>query len=71
MSDRSQTRNCQIARHSVPNGPPRYIENLTPGDFSVVARQLRHVPASGADELVGRLALEAAAKPGGMSRIGF
>lgn len=47
------------------------LENLTPGDFAVVARQLRHAPARDAEELVERLALEARAKPGGMARIGF
>ena len=46
------------------------IRSLTPGDFAVVARQLRHAPARGAEEIVDRLQLEAAVKPKG-GRIGF
>jgi SpoVK/Ycf46/Vps4 family AAA+-type ATPase len=47
------------------------IESLTPGDFWVVARQLRHAPAKGADDLLNRLRIEASAKPGGFYRMGF
>ncbi|WP_326522778.1 AAA family ATPase [Sphingomonas sp.] len=47
------------------------IDNLTPGDFAVVARQLRHLPADGADVIVERLRGEAAAKGAGGGRIGF
>lgn len=47
------------------------VANLTPGDFAVVARQLRWTPAASAEELVERLRLEAAAKPEGGGRIGF
>ena len=47
------------------------LVNLTPGDFSVVARQLRHAPVRNASELVERLRQEASVKPGGMARIGF
>ena len=47
------------------------IRNLTAGDFALVARQLRHAPASCGEEIVERLRAEAAAKPGAMSRIGF
>jgi transitional endoplasmic reticulum ATPase len=47
------------------------IERLTPGDFAVVARQLRHFPAACTEEIVTRLASEVAAKPGAMGRIGF
>ncbi|MGF1594458.1 MAG: AAA family ATPase [Kiloniellaceae bacterium] len=54
--------------------PPRLAEvaGLTPGDFAVVARQLRfqQQPASG-DVIVGLLEREAAAKPGLPGRIGF
>jgi len=47
------------------------IRGLTPGDFAVVARQLRHAPAFGAEEIVERLRMEAAAKPEAGGRIGF
>jgi SpoVK/Ycf46/Vps4 family AAA+-type ATPase len=47
------------------------LRNLTPGDFAVVARQLRHAPARDAGDVVDRLRLEADAKPGGVGRIGF
>lgn len=47
------------------------LGNLTPGDFAVVARQLRHVPAADAEEIVARLADECRAKPGSLGRIGF
>ena len=47
------------------------VGGLTPGDFAVVARQLRFAPARGAEDLVERLRCEAAAKPGCTGRIGF
>ncbi len=47
------------------------VEGLTPGDFAVVARQLRHWPAADALELVDRLRSEAAVKPGQSVRLGF
>jgi AAA+ superfamily predicted ATPase len=47
------------------------VRRLTPGDFALVCRQLRHRPAAGAAEIVARLAQEAAAKPGGSGKIGF
>ncbi|NYT43089.1 AAA family ATPase [Sphingomonas sp. R-74633] len=50
---------------------PARLEGLTPGDFAVVARQLRHRPASGAADIVARLRGEAAARPGAASPIGF
>jgi transitional endoplasmic reticulum ATPase len=48
------------------------LEGLTPGDFAVVARQLRYARqpvASG--EIIERLSAERAAKPGVSGRIGF
>lgn len=50
---------------------PAGLDGLTPGDFAVVARQLRHRPASGAADIVARLKAEAAARPGAASPIGF
>ena len=47
------------------------LRNLTPGDFSVVARQLRHAPSDDAVEIVDRLRLESVVKPERSSRIGF
>lgn len=47
------------------------VRRLTPGDFAVVRRQLRHRPAANAEEIVARLADEVAAKPGGAGKIGF
>ena len=47
------------------------LANLTPGDFAVVARQLRHAPAAGAADLLDRLRAEADAKPEAAARIGF
>jgi SpoVK/Ycf46/Vps4 family AAA+-type ATPase len=46
------------------------VRRLTPGDFAVVRRQLRHRPAADATEIVARLAQEVAAKPGS-GKIGF
>lgn len=47
------------------------VRGLTPGDFAVVARQLRHAPARDAGEIVERLRAEAAAKGEVGGRIGF
>ncbi len=48
------------------------IAGLTPGDFAVVARQLRFQnDAASPEAIVGLLAKEAAAKPGTPGRIGF
>jgi hypothetical protein len=47
------------------------LRNLTPGDFAVVARQLRYRPTAEPAEIVERLALEAAAKPERGAPIGF
>ncbi len=48
------------------------IAGLTPGDFAVVARQIRFDGTRhDSDDLVERLAREAAAKPAGRRRIGF
>jgi len=46
------------------------LRNLTPGDFAVVARQLRHAPAADADEIVARLQDESLAKGTGV-QMGF
>jgi AAA+ superfamily predicted ATPase len=45
--------------------------NLTPGDFAVVARQLRHAPAQDAEAILERLRGESRVKPDAMARIGF
>ncbi len=47
------------------------VNRLTPGDFAVVARQLRHDPAAHAREIVERLRREVAAKPEAAGRLGF
>jgi SpoVK/Ycf46/Vps4 family AAA+-type ATPase len=47
------------------------VPRLTPGDFAVVRRQLRHDPARDAEEIVARLKAEVAMKPGHRQRIGF
>ncbi|WP_288459787.1 AAA family ATPase [uncultured Sphingomonas sp.] len=49
----------------------RTVEGLTPGDFAVVARQLRHWPAADAADLVTRLQGEVEARPGTSVRLGF
>ncbi len=46
------------------------VTNLTPGDFAAVHRQLPYAPHGGAEDLVNRLAQEAAWRPDS-SRIGF
>ena len=47
------------------------LTKLTPGDFAVVARQLRHAPAVDAAEICRRLHEECLAKPEGGGRMGF
>lgn len=47
------------------------LRNLTPGDFAVVARQLRRAPARSPGEIVDRLELESMAKPDRGARMGF
>jgi SpoVK/Ycf46/Vps4 family AAA+-type ATPase len=47
------------------------VRGLTPGDFAVVARQLRHHPANGAEDIVARLRAEVEAKRGPAGPIGF
>jgi SpoVK/Ycf46/Vps4 family AAA+-type ATPase len=47
------------------------VRGLTPGDFAVVARQLRHAPVDNDAELVARLAAEVRARPEAKARIGF
>ncbi len=47
------------------------LTNLTPGDFSVVARQVRRTGEREATDLLERLRSEAEAKPGMAARIGF
>ena len=47
------------------------IGGLTPGDFALVARQLRYRPEAGAAEIVALLEAEARAKPEPCERIGF
>jgi len=49
----------------------REVRGLTPGDFAVVARQLRYRPEATAAEIVGLLEAEAHAKPEGGGAIGF
>jgi len=47
------------------------LSGLTPGDFAVVARQLRWTGSASPADLVEMLRIEAACKPGGGGRIGF
>lgn len=47
------------------------LSNLTPGDFAVVARQLRHAPAADAKAIVERLRDESRVKPEAGIRVGF
>ncbi len=47
------------------------LRNLTPGDFAVVARQLRHAPAADAETIVARLRDESRVKPDTGVKIGF
>jgi AAA+ superfamily predicted ATPase len=65
--------NRAFARFFALSAPPTLeaIRNLTPGDFAVVAKQLRHSKPMSAQEIVARLALEAGSKAGVQHRIGF
>ena len=47
------------------------LRNLTPGDFAVVARQLRHAPAKDAQGVLERLRDESRVKPEVGAKIGF
>ncbi len=47
------------------------LTNLTPGDFAVVARQLRHAPAKDARTILDRLRDESRVKPEAGAKIGF
>jgi AAA+ superfamily predicted ATPase len=47
------------------------LTNLTPGDFALVARQLRHRPAASAAAILDRLRVEAQAKPESGGSLGF
>ncbi|WP_443749638.1 AAA family ATPase [Asticcacaulis solisilvae] len=47
------------------------LRNLTPGDFAVVARQLRHAPAKDAQAVLERLRDESRVKPETGVKIGF
>lgn len=47
------------------------LTNLTPGDFALVARQLRHVKGADAGAILERLQCEADHKPEGGSAMGF
>lgn len=47
------------------------LRGLTPGDYALVARQLRYAPAADAEEIVARLAAEVALKRAPATRIGF
>ncbi len=47
------------------------LRNLTPGDFAVVARQLRHAPAKDAQAILERLRDESRVKPDTGAKIGF
>jgi SpoVK/Ycf46/Vps4 family AAA+-type ATPase len=47
------------------------LKNLTPGDFAVVARQLRHAPAKDAQAILDRLRDESRVKPEAGAKIGF
>lgn len=47
------------------------VAGLTPGDFAVVARQLRYRDAASASEILGLLEAEARAKPEPATPIGF
>jgi len=55
---------------AAPTGLAR-LSGLTPGDFAVVARQVRVTGPLPAGDLLARLEAELAVKPGGMATIGF
>jgi len=47
------------------------LNNLTPGDFAVVARQVRHAPARDSQEVLERLRDESRLKPDSRAKMGF
>ncbi|PAX07713.1 AAA family ATPase [Sphingomonas lenta] len=47
------------------------VGGLTPGDFAVVARQLRHAPAESGEEIAARLDAEVRARPEAAAPMGF
>ncbi|ADU12234.1 AAA family ATPase [Asticcacaulis excentricus] len=47
------------------------LQNLTPGDFAVVKRQLRHAPAANPQAILARLRNESEVKPETGVKIGF
>lgn len=47
------------------------VKGLTPGDFALVARQIRHEGTLDPEAIAARLAREAKAKPGAAQAIGF
>lgn len=49
----------------------RELRNLTPGDFAVVARQMRHADMRSPADILDRLHRECRCKPEGGGRIGF
>jgi transitional endoplasmic reticulum ATPase len=49
----------------------RGVSGLTPGDFAVVGRQLRHRPDAGSGEILALLTAEAKAKPERPVKVGF
>ena len=69
-------RHCQALRLDLPGGGARErlarIENLTPGDFAILARQHPFNPVDSAEALVAALERECAIKEDRpMARIGF
>lgn len=49
----------------------RQLQKLTPGDFALVARQIRHCGSLTPEQIVARLKQEEACKPDAQKRIGF
>lgn len=65
---------CRAFEHFFGVHPPEglgALRNLTPGDFAVVARQLRHAPAKDARAILERLRDESRVKPEAGAKIGF
>lgn len=65
---------AQAFRHFFAMDPPLAIDalrNLTPGDFAVVARQIRYAPAVDVHDILARLEQESEMKPGSIGRLGF
>lgn len=60
--DRAARASERFFRITAPTGLAA-IDGLTPGDFAVVARQLRFAPTRGGADLVDRLRREAAPAP--------